>query len=396
VAHFVQISRDVLKALVSTHYTQNHNFTKKIEEVKDYSYSKCRRCENRFEQSSAACSKCPHYFQHVVKHKEIYASNPYIREDKDGNTKVVNPYKPFLSITPIKLMVLLLSLCESGIVRNVTYKELANKLGCSYASIYSAIKILQKCELIKALNHDGMYDFCIVNYKDMFKPHGCGYVTVPNSVIDSLIETKTLNELRYALIALDIADAEKEKSVHVSKFTSNMPSYVRPHHIREACKQVVLFEARIYANTISLKLKEIFSGTVMRNNLIRTFVPEIEKVTERINTDITQFVKNTESFTKIKIEKYNYPELINVFKKNYEKLGEPIELTFTPDVNENLALQAMKYSIHEVEEALVKLFANYQYRSKMNTIRDYVKCINKLITSNRNEEESYSLATVNC
>lgn len=380
---FTQIPHHILRALTSAQNDQNeqnNNVIKEQKTIEDFSHPKCQYCVSRFEENRTACNKCDVYEKYVCKLEETYTS----LSQESSHT-----YKPFLSINATKLLILILNYAEKGFVNHMHYKFISSKINCSDASTYSAIRALEKCGFIKVIKDNGFYDFCVINYNDMYKKHGDGYITVSDTVIDSLFQIKTINELRYALIILDINNGTtEEKNINYSKITSTMPSYVRPHHIIKAAENVLIFEVRTFTRFIQVKLKDMFSASVLRKKLIDDLVPEIKRIRAQISYDIEIFRRHLNNNYSSDDDNFFYPKLIEDISTKTKKYGEPYPFELPEQCYKDFALQAIKYSIKEVEKAMIKIYSHYTYTKTINTVSDYVKLLNKLITSERNKNKA--------
>jgi len=200
-----------------------------------------------------------------------------------------------------------------GIIKNVDFQELAEKLNCNVKSIVNCSDSLVKYGFIW-LSRVSTYKYSvkIVPYETYHlkaRDGGKGYLNMSNEILDNLISIKDVNNLRSTILMILQQDEAKIKETKIQKETSA----INEQHKVEQCKILLrsikqrlpkhITNQRIQNVIKQDKLKEMFAAEIIDNVLYFNINDKYDidnykqSIKDQYLTKIKAYLVNSQIFT---------------------------------------------------------------------------------------------------
>lgn len=376
---------------------------KEIEYIKtqkvDYSASGCFACPNYkniefFEympssvqtKAKCCCDTCPY-----KKYRTVYEEKvKYINEkNMYGNT-------PRLKSIALKLFVIyhFMNPDEHGLVKGLSIKDLADKIGCTARSIHNANKALQEYGYIY-YSKDGLsaysYQILLKEYSSYFlsaSEGGRGYATLNVECLEELIKLEDLNQLRiYLRSVLDVDTSKTTTDSFIientyTKLRRFLPSYCKPGVIKKALSHISKLFKTVYTDTaVYLSMPEHYHGRnqyieAVNENIprIKTYITELDSLIETANDQILNHTPAKEEIKKLK-----EAHIEDTFTTS---LGKQLYASFHLKDSDykDLGVLCATYGYDKVKECIPKVYKHY-------SIKETIQSIGALIRSFLQNEE---------
>lgn len=325
------------------------NYTEVISSEIDTEKSGCYSCPCFYNADKSSCESCPSkcYITKKVYHNEL---------NRHG-------YKPMLKLNAIRLLIYLhfLHPDANGIVRNVGFIHLAEKLDCDVRTIQNNLDILDKYDYIKYCRLDAKrINILIQDYTRAFKKAsegGTGFVVLNDTFMDKLLSIDKINTVRIYLrnlVELDTKNAKLGYSNNTLEKSYNEIRRSLPHY----CKRGVIIKAlsgnedvfsvshNLSLNTVTFILKEAYIGKECRNLKTNRYIKMLDDY-------ITEFNHAAAAYNLDNKDKNNPFYRIFSFYPNVT----PINLL--PEHIDNMAHLAIEYSFEQVIEVFEYIYIYY-------------------------------------
>ena len=292
IKNFTKLSKQLLLDLCKPKYVDN-----KIEslepEYKDY--RKCKKSFPRYYENKLTCNVC--------------INCPFILSGSSIKVARTNA----LTFTQIKQLLLYHSLVfeNNGITQVLNHAYVANMLNCSIKTARDNLKVLESSGYIYCSSRDlGNYAVYITDYEKYHKGGNRGYLTINKRVLQSLLNTDNINELRLALnciVKVDdlssvVKNKKKDSNNAIKKFTFKsliniLPSYIYSElQIRDILNklslQLNLFNVKYKNDSICISFTDIADTNIYAKGLhskhkkaIKTFFKKHRSKLQRKDQD---------------------------------------------------------------------------------------------------------------
>lgn len=277
-------------------------------------------------------------------------------------------YQPTLKCYAIKLLLLyhFLQPDGNGFIKNANIKELAQKLGCTTATIHASNKALTEYGYcyISALydNHFNVYLPEYKNYHKTAAEGGRGYITMSSDMLTALIAIPTLNTLRLNLkgiLEVDNASYTRTNEDTYSTVTTSflklrgfLPTYCKNNVIRKALEQTnSIFDLEFQKAGVSFSIHDKFAQKKMRDAMLEDTKDTIMDYVEDLN-DIFEATDSASPF-----EKEQYKDILSTM--HIEKSDKYPALIINNSDYAALASLALQYNLQMVFTAISHIYNKY-------------------------------------
>lgn len=304
-------------------------------------HEKCRECSSSVWE--------PSYTVHYVNEKNRYG------------------YQPTLKANAIKLLLLyhFLQPDGNGFIKNVSIKALADKIGCTVATIHASNQVLAEynycytCESGIFDHHINVYLPEYKNYHKTAAEGGRGYITMSSEMLLALLDIRSLNPLRLNLkgiLTIDGTSAGKSGCTAEASYAhlrGFLPQYCKNNVIRKALQQDgSLLDSTFTERGVSLSIREEFSQKSMRSSMKKAneaslidFVSNMNDVLEAADSAVTpsEREQSEQILAAIHIRKGSKYPLLTVRLEDYS----------------DLAALSIQYNLSMVQSAIVRIYNHY-------------------------------------
>lgn len=311
-----------------------------LEEEADKIHEKCRECSSSVWE--------PSYTTHYVNEKNKYG------------------YQPTLKSNAIKLLLLyhFLQPDGNGFIKNVSIKGLAEKLGCTVATINASNQALAEynyCYICNSGLLDNHINVYLPEYKDYHKTAaegGRGYITMSSDLLLALLNVRSLNPLRLTLKGiLTIDNASSGKSGCTAETTyaqlrGFLPQYCKNNVIRKALEQEnSILDSAFTDKCISFSIHEEYNQKNMRNSMKKANEDSLIQFVDNLNDAIDAANGATGS------EKEAIEEVLATMK--VQKFPKYPSLVFHLTDYSDLAALSIQYNLAIVQSAIMQIYNHY-------------------------------------
>lgn len=295
----------------------------------------------------------------------------YTRSIRYINEKNLYGYQPTLKSNALKLLLLyhFLQPDAQGFIKNVSTKALAEKIGCTTATIQASNKVLEEynyCYICDSGLYDNHINIFLPEYKNYHKTAaegGRGYVTMSSDMLMDLIGITSLNTLRLNLKGILEVDNASYAHTHsdtystvktsYEKLRGFLPSYCKNNVIRKALEQNdSIFDLSFFDKGVSFTIHEKYAQKKMRNAMMEDTKENIVEFVDTINNVIeaTQDASHPD-------EKTRLAEILSTMHIENSKIYPSLSLRLTD--YEDLASLALQYNLQMVHAAIIHIYNNY-------------------------------------
>lgn len=374
-SNFARIGKGVISKAIGLQKNYTESFekvTKKLNEEKSGCAS-CPICQLKkqalesgiqedLQFAEAKCENCPY----AVFETHTETEKKYINEkNKFG-------YQPTLSNNAIKLLLTYHFLQPDntiGLIKDVSIKNLSKIIGCSVTTIRNCNQMLADygyCDI----RESGLYNGCVNvmlmeyrNYHKTAKEGGCGYITMPSSLLSELLSIKNVNTLRLNLkgiLEIDNASIHDVKNMNISSVTISyvqlrgfLPSYCKRNVIIKALEQEdSILSSKFFDKSVSFNIPEEYRAKKLRE----TFLEHEEKEIKIYINCMNEIFKNAGN-DYVPGEDPRTDTLLADFHIASSTSYEQINLT--DNDYKDLAFMCMQYNQSLVFGAIVDTYNNY-------------------------------------
>lgn len=392
---YARIGRRVLKS--ATGLAKNHKLIEYVPSQElDRAATGCFECPNYKnidfyeympdeikDAAVAKCNSCP---------KVIYATT-YEEKIQYVNEKNRCGDLQSLKTVPFKLLLLLHFLDpdnQTGIIKNILPRDLADMIGCSVRSIYNARLTLTEGGYIRwshcDTNRINVHLLQYEEYSNTKEEHGQGYITLNSDMLHELLNIRSLVQLR--ILARTLMDIDLDRDPNTPPVVEKpildlrlfLPQYCRPNVIKKALAKVSdAFDIVINdRETIIFKLKESLHGRRTFEAAIDTYTNTFADYIVSLNNSIKLANQATAEHRILPLEQVDYINAAGL-KATLDK-GFYAPIPAEPSDFKDLGILATKYSVDLVQKALAYVYNKYIRVRKpkdpigsllRNTIKDY-------------------------
>ena len=295
----------------------------------------------------------------------------YTRSIRYINEKNLYGYQPTLKSNALKLLLLyhFLQPDAQGFIKNVSTKALAEKIGCTTATIQASNKVLEEynyCYICDSGLYDNHINIFLPEYKNYHKTAaegGRGYVTMSSDMLMDLIGITSLNTLRLNLKGILEVDNASYAHTHsdtystvktsYEKLRGFLPSYCKNNVIRRALEQNdSIFDLSFFDKGVSFTIHEKYAQKKMRNAMMEDTKENIVEFVDTINNVIeaAQDASHPD-------EKTRLTEILSTMHIENSKIYPSLSLRLTD--YEDLASLALQYNLQMVHAAIIHIYNNY-------------------------------------
>lgn len=280
-------------------------------------------------------------------------------------------YQLTLKINALKLFLLyhFLQPDAQGFVKDVDVRLLAEKVGCTVATIYASNKVLETLNYCY-ISNSGLYDHHISVYLPEYRNYhktaaegGRGYVTMSSEMLMDLLGISSLNTLRLTIkgiLEVDNAsyaqaqdDACPAVEATYDKLRISLPSYCKRNVIRKSLEQSdSIFDMSFSAKGVSFTIHEKYERKNMRSAMKGHARENIIHFVENINDVIEAMQDATDP-----AEKGRLAEILSAM--HIEKSGSYPFLSLRLTDYEDLVALALQYNLHIVHTAVIHIYNKY-------------------------------------
>lgn len=377
--NFARIGKGVLSKSIGLQKNYVEVYEKRDDKLNEVQ-SHCRECpvfqvkkqlqeyglENAYEEIHCRCKGC----SQAVYEPSFEVKRKYINEkNKYG-------YQPTLKSNAIKLLLLyhFLQPDSLGFIKNVNIKELAEKLGCTSATIHYSNQVLAQygyCYISESGLYDNHINILLPEYKNYHKTAnegGRGYITMSSVMMQDLLGIEKLNTLRLNLkgiLEIDNASFGDTQNPYVSSATPSykklqgfLPDYCKRNVIVKALEQNdSIFNFTYYDKAVNFEIKLKYSQKNLREAMTEEAAEEIKIFVSCLNDVLNEagpcYIHGINPRT---------DELLSMFhiKSFYSYL--PLELS--DGDYKDLASMSVQYSSELVHNAISIAYNQYIIRGK--------------------------------
>lgn len=309
--------------------------------------------------------KCNH-----CKHK-CYIEKPIIKKKYlSEKTKYSIFVERHLPKNALLIFILLHYYCDSaGIIRNISIKELSEKIGCTPRTILNSLRSLcQDHYIYLSLQKQGRYStatIAITQYKSYFlnsREGGRGYLVLDTEILNELLSIKSVVALRIYIRAILKVDDTSLKTGYpgyldysYKEIHSCLPRYCKPNVIKNACSKYISSKILQFIETdVGFHLSMNHCPKEIRQNLLKEYSEKINYHIKNINQDIDLIRSKN-----IKIDDSEYKDFL---QETDIKLAPYIQLS-TKDI-EDISLLLLQYEQSHIRQTLVFIYQKYYIHKK--------------------------------
>lgn len=312
-----------------------------LTEEADKIHKKCRECSSSVWE--------PSYTVHYVNEKNRYG------------------YQPTLKANAIKLLLLyhFLQPDGNGFIKNVSIKALAEKIGCTTATIRASNQVLADYNYCYTCE-SGMFDHHInvflpeyKNYHKTAAEGGRGYITMSSEMLLALLDIRSLNPLRLNLkgiLTIDSTAAGKSGCTAETSFSQLrgfLPQYCKNNVIRKALQQDgSILDSTFTEKRVSLSIREEFSQRSMRSSMKKAHETSLIDFVSNMN-DVLEAADSAA----IPSEKEQFEDILATM--NIRKRSKYPLLTIRLEDYSDLAALSLQYNLAIVKSVIVRIYNHY-------------------------------------
>ena len=310
-------------------------------------------------QDSMPCTSCTHaIYKPSHKVKTIYMNE----RNRYG-------YQPTLKSKSIKLLLLyhFHRPDGNGFIKNVNEKELADKIGCTVATIRACNKVLQLygyCYVSASGTYDNFINVLLPEYKNYHKTAaegGRGYITMSSDMLSELLSIKYLNPLRLNLKGiLEVDNARINGSDSVispfKKLRGFLPRYCKNNVIKAALENTsAILDTSFSEQGVIFKIRDIFSQKQMRKELFTLNQKGIEEYVAELNDNLERYKDATSRF-----DMETAGQLwTRLTAQGITPTGDIPYISLHLSDYSDLAALSVQYNIHMVFTAIKQIYSSY-------------------------------------
>ncbi len=368
--NFARIGKGVISKSIGLQNNYKEVFSKNGEVLNEQK-SMCRDCPvHKLKEELRLLGLTEEASQIHEKCRECSSSvweSSYTIHTRYVNEKNRYGYQPTLKANAIKLFLLyhFLQPDGNGFLKNISVKALADKIGCTVATIHACNQTLADYNYCYICD-SGLYDHHINVYLPEYKNYhktaaegGRGYITMSSDMLLALLDIHTLNPLRLNLkgiLTVDNASTEPGSCTAETSYIrlrGFLPQYCKNNIIRKALQQDnSILNSTFTDKGVSFSIRKEFNQKNMRDSMKKEnesvlidFVSNLNDALEAAeNADISVEREQFENFlAAMSIQKRSkYPALM-------------IRLTDYTD----LAALSIQYNLTMVRSAIVQIYNYY-------------------------------------
>lgn len=350
------------------------------------------------ECQEAACRNCANCSTAVYE-KVLKPTYQYVNE------KNMYGYKPRLKAIALKLLLIyhFANPDDKGLVRGLSYKELASMLHCTVRSIKNANAILQEYSYI-LYSVDPMskkrFQVFLAEYETYHLPAekgGRGYATFNLDSLMEFINMKDINQLRILLRAALELDTNKEEDKPIilsndyDSLRRFLPSYCKPGVIKKALSAATsMFQVVFKDEFVHLKMNENYHGRRAYQKGCLTYASELETYITKIDEKLVKLNQ-----TIIKKQPLSDKDLLFVKAEGFDtQISTPnknllyVPLHLKPEDFKDLGILCESFTIEKVKEVIQYVHKNFTTRFAVQNMGALVRTV---LRKNLNFEEISSL-----
>ena len=351
---FAQIGKGVLiKALGVQH---NYKIvTRKKQTISEH----CSACPDYLLCNHAACKNCPH-FQETV----IYDTQYVNEKNKYG-------YQTRLNKTALKLLIYLhfLKPDKNGIIQNVSFSDLEQKLYCTKKTIQDNLNLLVQYNYIMTCGSSSSNQCCTVllcEYKKYFLPGkdgGHGYITMSKELFEEIIKIKNVNALRLTLRNyINCDNASYQENLPVRTVIKNyqdlkryLPRYCNRGIIQKALENNTILHIEKSNESIAFTINDQFNAKEIKQNMKQANQAELEHFIEYTNYCLHNYVCAPEEYS-VKLRNIGIYVPLDANVKLYSLTVQKKDIT-------DLTQLSIEYGLQNVLEALQYIYHYFIFTS---------------------------------
>ena len=288
--------------------------------LKKADYSLCPdSCENKYIKSSCKCKSinCPlltlQSIDTVVTNtndclklsKDMIIKEEYKKHPVFGDKEIIKLSKyQILQFLTFHFLVKR----KDGLIKNVSYSEIAKFLNCSLNTVSSNSLILKELGLVSIEKKDiDTYDIKIIGYEDYFRTKdegGTGYIQITKEFLLNILsldkDTFTVNVIRIAL--KELLDYDSKRIQKLYALDENENNYTNEKTIKELrdflpkrfykktiikifniLEKANIFICKIKDRVISIKPTKLANGHILSNERRKQFSNALKEKVSKIN-----------------------------------------------------------------------------------------------------------------
>ena len=283
------------------------------------------------------------------------------------NEKNLYGYQPTLKANAIKLFLLyhFLQPDGNGFIKNISVKALADRIGCTVATIHASNRTLADynyCYICDSGLYDNHINVYLPEYKNYHKTAaegGRGYITMSSDMLLALLDIHALNSLRLNLkgiLTIDNASTGSNSctaETSYSRLRGFLPQYCKINIIRKALEQSSsILDSTFTDKGVSFSIREEFSQKNMRNSMKKENESSLIDFVSNLN-DVTEAVDNADT-PDVKEKLENILATMNIRKCS----TYPTLLIRLEDYSD-LAALSIQYNLSIVRSAIVGIYNHY-------------------------------------
>ena len=340
------------------------------------------------DKDASGCHSCPYSLSNDSTHCDSCPNRVLLKKQRYINEKNRYGHLPVLSLNPLKMLIHLhfLKPNEDGVVSNVSLRELSDTLGVSLRTITNNMDVLRQYGYIEfSSNYNGKRSILIKNYNDAFKTkeqYGHGYVVIPASLHDEVINMGDVNDIRITMRAyLDIDNNNTRQGgfyfnvikKSFKQIMHELPRTITKGHVLSLLKANPVFSFSREDGIARLAIKESYVGKKLLRSGLKEATDTIRQLIDEFNTyiDFANSLRTSErtpemSYSRTLMgEEYHRRKYKEVYKPLFERCepAQRCELyhSFSLDDKEveNTARLSMYYGYEIIRKALEYIYVSY-------------------------------------
>lgn len=316
-------------------------------------------------QACSQCENCPNAVYKTVTKESVQ----YINE------KNIYGYKPRLKAIALKLLLIYHFAYpdSNGLVRGLSFKELASMLNCTVKSVKNANNTLQKYGYI-FLSEDPSskkrFQVFLTEYKKYHltaEQGGRGYATFNQESLMEFISMKDINQLRILLRAALDLDTNKNESREIlltkdyDSLRRFLPKYCKPGVIKKALSSVTsMFQVQFQDEFVHLKMNEPFHGRRSYEISSKKYEWRLKEYIGPIQEAIASVNRSLINKTRVKTKDLDFIKSAGFAHLQRSITGRMLYLPMAFSEREymDLAVLSATYSFEQVIETLHYVYKN--------------------------------------
>ena len=212
--------------------------------------------------ASDRCASCPYAVYKTITHEH----HKYINE------KNMYGFAPRLKTAALKLLLVyhFMSPDKNGVIQDISFKEIAEYIGCTVRTVHNSNEKLQDYGYIYFSENGAGYNIILPEYSTYAltaDKGGRGYATLSRDFLDEIVKVTDLNQLRIFIRASLDADTIRNsiENVCVEKDFSSLrrflPDYCKPGIIKKAlARSTKLYTATFTDSAVYLSINKMYHG----------------------------------------------------------------------------------------------------------------------------------------